>query len=262
MPKDSGSAPNLVSAESRVRRTTSEKHPKEIELMATVLNIYTTGFNQIGAWERTEKNDIQYARLFLVARSLHSMRSATLLTINGYYAQAMAILRTVTEDWLVGRDCENYQPTLDALLRDKHRFGDKKLRLRYKDMAERIGERDKLECEIYDSDYRFGSRFTHAGRISLAIMRNPSTSQLKVIPEYDQVLFLSCCELMMRNSLLLNELMYRFLEAHSEASLMTWNSTVEESVGQVAAWVIHLRKKYGNVATESSNTELGIVSDA
>jgi hypothetical protein len=208
-------APSLVQIEAKVRQTTARKRQKEISLIAELLNIYTKGFNLVTSFQRTEDNDVPYAWLLLIARSFHSMRSAVLLMLNGYYDSALTLLRTVTEDWLVGKDCEHYQPTLDTLPHEKHRFGDRKLKLTYKDMAGRVRVEDDVKDIVYQEDYGFQSKFTHAGRQSLAIMRDQKTDELRVTPSYNGLLFYTCCELLMRNGLRMYELMYEFLKSCS-----------------------------------------------
>jgi len=233
--------PNMVQLEFQVKRTTARKHQKEISLMAELLNVYTNGFDQVHSFKRTEDNDVQFAWLLIITRSLHSMRSAILLMLSGYYGPALALLRTVTEDWLVGKDCENYRPTLDALLYEKYKFGNKKLQLRYEDMANRVGIKDI----VYKDDYHFQSQFIHVGRLSLAIMRNPKTDELIVAPTYNKLLFYSCCELLMRNGLRMNELMYALLESYSDGSTKTWLTMVEPSVAAISDWLKTLQEQYG-----------------
>lgn len=242
-------APNLVQLEAKVKQTTARKRQKEISLMAKLLNIYIEGFNLVTSFKKTEDNDVQYAWLLLLARSFHSMRSVILLMLSGYYGSALTLLRTVTEDWLVGKDCEHYQPTLDTLLHEKHRFGDVKLKLRYKDMAERVKVEDNVKDIVYQDDYRFQSKFTHAGRLSLAVMQDQKTDELRVIPSYDGLLFYSCCELLMRNSLRMNELMYKFLKSCSDETAETWSNMVEPAVKEIGDWLRALRQKYGDKDT-------------
>lgn len=242
-------APNLVQLEAKVKQTTARKHQKEISLIAELLNIYTKGFNLVTSFQRTEDNDVPYAWLLLIARSYHSMRSAVLLMFSGYYDSALTLLRTVTEDWLVGRDCEHYQPTLDTLLYEKYRFGDKKLKLRYKDMAKRVKVKDNVKDIVYQHDYTFQSKFTHAGRLSLAVMRDQKTNELRVAPCYDGLLFCSCCELLIRNGLRMNELMYRFLKSCSDETAKNWSKIVEPAVKDMGDWLRTLCQKYGDKDT-------------
>jgi len=243
-------ASNLVDAESQVKQTTARKHPKEVSLMAELLNIYTNGFNLVGSWERTEDNDLQYAWLQVIARSLHSIRSTILLILSGYYGPALALLRTVTEDWLIAKDCQHHKPTLEALLYEKHRLGSKKFKLGYKDMADRIAKVDKVADVTYESDYDFQCKFNHTRRLSLAIMINRKTNELKVRPEYDEILFYACCESLMRNGLKMNELMYLLLESLSDQAPKTWGSMVEPVVKDIAEWLRDLHKKYGDEDTD------------
>jgi len=239
-------APNLVQLEAKVRQTTVRKRQKEISLIAELLNIYTKGFNLVTSFQRTKDNDVPCAWLYLIARSFHSMRSAILLMLSGYYGSALTLLRTVTEDWLVGKDCEHYQPTLDTLLYEKYRFGDRRLKLRYKDMAERVKLKDDVKDIVYQDDYRFQSKFTHAGRLSLAVMRDQKTDELRVTPSYDGLLFYSCCELLMRNGLRMSELMYKFLKSCSDEAAETWSKMVEPAVKEIGDWLRALRQKYAD----------------
>ena len=242
-------APNLVQFEAKVKQATTRKHQKEISLITELLNIYTKAFNLVTSFKRTEDNDVSYAWLLLIARSYHSMRSAVLLIFSGYYDSALTLLRTVTEDWLVGKDCEHYRPTLDTLLYEKHRFGDKELQLRYIDMAKRVQAEDKVKDIVYTSDYRFQSKFTHAGRLSLAVMLDQKTNELRIVPCYDGLLFYCCCELLIRNSLRINELMYRFLESYSGEAVKNWSKMVEPGVEDMVDWLKTLQQKYGDKDT-------------
>ncbi len=242
-------APNLVQLEAKVKQATARKRQEEIPLIAELLNIYTEGFNLVTSFQRTEDNDVPYVWLRLIARSFHSMRSAVLLMLSGYYGSALTLLRTVTEDWLVGKDCEHYQPTLDTLLHEKHRFGDRKLKLRYKDMAERVKVKDNVKDIVYQDDYRFQSKFIHAGRLSLEVMRDQKTNELRVTPSYNGLLFYSCCELLMRNGLRMSELMYKFLKSCSDETAETWSNMVEPAVKEIGDWLLALQQKYGDKDT-------------
>jgi hypothetical protein len=242
-------APNLVQLEAKVKQTTARKRQKELSLMAELLNIYAKGFSLVTSFQRTEDNDVPYAWLLLIARSYHSMRSAELLMLSGYYGPALTLLRTVTEDWLVGKDCEHYQPTLDTLLYGKYRFGDKKLKLRYKDIAARVKVKDDVKDIVYQQDYTFQSKFTHAGRLSLAVMRDQKTNELRVTPCYDGLLFYCCCELLIRNCLRMNELMYKFLKNYSDETVENWSKMVEPAVKDMGNWLRTLQQKYGGKDT-------------
>lgn len=240
---------NIVQLEAKVKQTTTRKRQKEISLIVELLNIYTEGFGLVTSFQRTKDNDVPYVWLRLIARSFHSMRSATLLMLSGYYGSALTLLRTVTEDWLVGKDCEHYQPTLDTLLYEKHRFGNRKLKLRYKDMAERVKVKDNVKDIVYQDDYRFQSEFTHAGRLSLEIMRVQKTDELRVTPSYNGLLFYTCCELLMRNGVRMNELMYKFLKSCSDETAETWIKIAAPAMEEIGDWLLLIKKKYGDKNT-------------
>ncbi len=242
-------APNILQVEAKVKQTTARKHQKEIALTAELLSIYTKGFNLATSFQRTETNDVPYAWLLLLARSYQSMRSAVLLMFSGYYGSALTLLRTVTEDWLVGKDCEDYQPTLDTLLYKKHKFGDKKLKLRYRDMADRIKVKDNANDIVYSHDYTFQSQFTHAGRLSLEIMRDHKTNDLRVAPCYDSLLFYCCYELFVRNGLKMGEIMYRFLESYSDENAKNWDKMVKPAIDHMVDWLRTLQQEYGGKGT-------------
>ena len=82
--------------------------------------------------------------------------------------------------------------------------------------------------------------------MSMDIMRNPKTNNLKVGPEYDEILFLACCELLMRNSLRLSEIMYYFMNGISQDKMKTWNTIVEQTIKDITVWLDDLREKYAS----------------
>lgn len=236
-----GKTKRLEELEASVRDVLLKDHADEMDLQAGLLNTYIDGFNLIGSFTITEENEVELAWLKLLIRSFHSLRSAILLEEIGYYGQAIAILRAVTEDWLKCKDCGSYRPTLDALLYAKHKFGDRKLKLRDSDIAERVGERDV----VYEQDYRFQSNFVHPSRASLSILFDPDTHEARCYPVYDNTLFLACCELFIRNGLRMTEFMDAILSRISEDKQNVWKSAAGEPCNKAADWLKALQVKYG-----------------
>ena len=75
------------------------------------------------------------------------------------------LIRAVDEDWLICRDCEVNQGTLDALLK-----GEGKLRrgeLSYLEMAKRIS--DEFYDKVWSDNYRQESEIAHASQMALKI---------------------------------------------------------------------------------------------
>lgn len=113
----------LKETESDIIRKTSGIHQRGLSIIGRLLNAYLAGFEVIDSFTHTKDNDLQYAWFKLVTRSFNSMRCAYILLERGYYTQALSLLRSVDEDWLMAKDCGKNSPTLDALLNDKGQLG-------------------------------------------------------------------------------------------------------------------------------------------
>ncbi|MCJ7514558.1 MAG: hypothetical protein MUO89_01110 [Dehalococcoidia bacterium] len=225
---------SLNELESQVKIITSNKHQKELSLIENLLKVYLEGFNSINSFTLTYDNDVQYAWLLLLTRSFHCMRCATLIMHTGYYGEALSLLRTAFEAWFAAKDCENNPKTLKALLHEQ-------LRLNWGNIAENV-KADKL----YKSDYKHLSKFTHISRLSLATLREPETNNLKTHPIYDEILFLDCCEMLVRLSILMSELMLCFLLKQSNLKSDSWGNIAEPVIIEARDWLKELRAKYGN----------------
>jgi len=238
----------LVEAEKKVSANTWKEHSDELNIMVDLFNTYITGFNIIGSFTLSEDTEVEHAWLRLLIRSYQSMRCALLLVSKGYYGQAIGLLRSITDDWLKCKDCRNYRPTLDALLYDKHRFGDQKLKLRDIDIAIRVREE-----KVYEQDYRFQSRFTHPSRLSLAITTDPDTNEARTFPVYYEILFLACCELFLRNALRMTEFMEAFLSSIVTTEVDTWRATARKPCAEAADWLKIIHEKYASYSDEVSD---------
>lgn len=175
---------SLEDIESQIKGTSIAKHGEEIKLMTSVSEAYIKGFEYIDAFTYTKENEVETAWLFLVTRSFHSIRCAMQLTLMGYYSQALSLLRTVTEDWLICFDCYNYPLTLQAILHETFKIPDNTLKLTYKHMAIRAGK-----LKVYEQDFKHQSKFIHCSSLSLAVLKDKNTNSLRVAPSYDEILF-------------------------------------------------------------------------
>lgn len=243
-----GESPSLEELESRVKMTTSSKRKRELTLVVKLLQSYIDGFNLINSFTLTDDNEVQYAWLLLITQSFHSMRCALLSMQIGYYGQAMSLLRIATEDWFACEDCQKNARTLKALL---HNEG---LKLNYGDMAQNAGAREI----VYKGDYHFLSRFTHVCKLSLAIIRNSETNELKTAPAYDEVLFLSCCEMLIRNAIRIAPFMQYFLSKLSNTKVDSWRKVAEPPIKEAADWLREQQQKYGDEDITSAKTDLQI----
>ena len=148
--------PSLIAFESQVKKVTRDSYQKEIELITNILNMYINGFNSINSFTYTQDNEKETAWLLLVARSFHSMRGALQLILMGYYGQAISLLRTVTENFLICHDCIKNPKAIEAILHNKYRIPSRKNDLTFYAMAERTGN-----LRIYRNDYAHQSEVTH-----------------------------------------------------------------------------------------------------
>ncbi len=228
----------LQRMESDCSTWTRTEHARELDIIARLLDAYLAGLEDLGHFTISEDNELQLAWLLLAARGFNSMRCAQTLLQTGYYAQALALLRSAGEDWLVAKDCENHRPTLDALLHERGRLGRKDLTLAK--MAERVGI-----GPVWISDYGSLSEFAHPRPLSLRASVEPNTNKLRLGPSYDEVLCLYCCEALLRGALLMMELVVRLLGSKGAE----WDKLYGPVVCEAGAWLAELRSQYGDSDT-------------
>lgn len=234
----------LEETESDVIGKTSGMHQRELHIIERLLNAYLAGFEVIGSFTRTKDNDLQYAWFKLVTRSFNSMRCAYILLERGYYTQALSLLRSVDEDWLIAKDCGKNSPTLDALLNDKGQLG--KGDLTFGKMAEREGIKP-----LWDSGYGHLSLFVHPRPLSLRVLVDPGTKTLRLGASYDRVLFLYCCEVLIRNALRMTEYMVSLLGSKAA----DWQKQTWPIVQEATGWLDGLRAQYASGEAPSDKQE-------
>ena len=236
--------PSLIAFESQVKKVTRDSHQKEIELITNILNMYINGFNSINSFTYTQDNEKETAWLLLVVRSFHSMRCAIQLMLMGYYGQAISLLRTVTENFFICHDCIENPKAIEAILHNKYEIPSRKNGLTFYEMAKRTGN-----LQIYRNDYNHQSKVTHPSALSLGIIRDPKTNAINAAPSYSKILFLDCCEMMVRNALMMNEFMARLLSKLSETKAASWGEKANQTCKEAADWLKELRVKYGEINT-------------
>ena len=232
--------PSLIAFESQVKKVTRDRHQKEIILITDILNMYINGFNLIESFTFTKDNEVESAWLLLVSRSFQSMRCALQLMLSGYYGQAISILRTVTENIFICHDCIENTKTIEAILYDKYRIPDSNEGLSFRQMAIRT-----RNIKIYENDYAHQSRVNHPTALSLGMLRDPQTNTVRVAPSYDKILFLDRCEIMVRNALMTNEFMVRFLSKLFGDRITHWEKKANQTCKDAVEWLKDLQEKYG-----------------
>jgi hypothetical protein len=227
---------NLIEAEKKAKDTTMENHPKEFELLATMLNLYTNGFSLLPNLD-SKIGDTHWVWLFLITRSFLSIRCAIQLMTKAYYAQAIALLRIVTEAYFLCGNCEKNKTIIDALLHNKPKI------FRYEDLAKAMDA-----SPIYEDDYKFACNYSHTSALSLGVMAieiNAGNRVLKPIPLYDKVSFIACCALSFKGALLMADFLERLLDSVSKTKVKMWRSEAKTGVQQIKEWLGELKERYG-----------------
>jgi len=226
--------PNIITQESSTKETTKQKHWREIEIFTGILNVFTSGFNYIGSFVIKDDNEAEYIWLLLVTRSLHSIRCSIDLILKGYYSQAMSLLRTGTEAWFICETAKDNQAVRDCLIRDKVRMPN------YSTLAWQAGA-----TKLYRGDYAYQSKFTHSSKLSLRVLQDPNTNEMRIAPTYDEMLFLLCAESLMRVSLLMIEYIGRFIFYIDKDKAKSWDNQNSQNIKDVSNWLKELQNKYG-----------------
>jgi hypothetical protein len=222
---------------------TRNSHPTECTMIERLLDAYIAGFEVMGGSFTRTDNDLQFAHFKLATRSFNSLRCAYLLLKPGYYTQALCLLRSVEEDWLLAKDCETHSPTLDALLSESEALwkGD----LSFRVMAERQGKKS-----LWDEDYGHLSSFAHPRPVSLRALTDRQTMTLRLGPIYNKPMFLWCCETLMRSALRMMAILYPLLGAGGR----DWDRQHSPVIREVADWLQDLQARYGDKA-QGGNSE-------
>lgn len=226
--------PNIIKLESLVKAETKKKHQREIELLSDTLNIFTSGFNYVGAFEIKDDNDAERIWLLLATRCLHSIKCSIDLMLNGYYSQAMALLRIGTEDWFICGTCKKNDEVRNYLLRGKGEMPS------YWQLAKEMGEK-----KVYKWDYSFQSKFIHSSQLSLRVLHDFNTQSIRIAPVYDRNLFLLCVESLFRVSLKMGEYMWHTLAYLDKDKATSWDKENSQRIKDVANWLNELREQYG-----------------
>lgn len=244
--------PSLIAFESQVKKITRDSHQKEIELITNILNMYINGFNSINSFTYNQDNEKETAWLLLVARSFHSMRGAIQLMLMGYYGQAISLLRTATENFFICHDCIENPKAIEAILHNKYDIPSRNNGLTFYEMARRTGN-----LQIYRKDYDHQSKVTHPSALSLGIIRDPKTNEINVAPRYDKILFLDCCEMMVRNALMMNEFMARLLSKLSKTKATSWAEKANQTIKEASDWLNKMREEFGSRNSSKQEADNG-----
>jgi len=234
---------NLIEAEKKAQAITIKNHPEVFELVATMMSLYINGFNLIGSLD-DKNSDTDWVWLFLLVRSFYSIRCSVELMKKAYYAQAISLIRMVTEAYFLCGNCENDKTIIDAVLHKIPNRPDGSTIFHYKKLAKAM---DSLA--LYEKDYVFECQFSHTSNLSLGIMTtkiNSSNRELRPVPVYDETLFIACCELALKNGFLMASFVEKLLDGLSKEKVNAWRIKAQTGVQQIQEWLDGLKERYGN----------------
>jgi hypothetical protein len=235
---------NLVEAERKAKDITIKNHPEVFELVETMMKLYINGFNLIEN-PSNKINDTDRVWLALITRSFHSIICSVELMKKGYYAQAMTLIRMVIEAYFLCGNCEKDKTIVDAVLHNKPNRRGSKTKFDYSALATNMGASD-----WYDNDYIFACHFSHMSHLTAAVMTtteiNPSYRSLKLLPSYDELAFIACCKLLLRNGLLMTSFLGKLLDDLSKENVNAWHIKARTAVEQAQEWLDGLKGRYGS----------------
>jgi hypothetical protein len=234
---------NLNQAERKTKDITIKNRPKIFELVQTMMNLYINGFNLIEN-PSNKINDTDRVWLALVTRSLHSLICSVELMKRGYYAQSITLIRMVIEAYFLCGNCEQDKTITDALLYNKSNKPNGKIELpSWRELARNMGA-----LAWYRKDYKFACQFSHMSHITLEAMTtksNPSYRDLKLVPSYDELAFVACSKLLLRNGLLMTAFLGKLLDDISKGNVAAWHMKARTAVQQVEEWSGKLKARRG-----------------
>ncbi len=102
---------------------------------------------------------------------------------------------------------------------------------------------------MYEKDYAFECKFAHTSSLSAGIMTteiDASNRELKPIPVYDEILFMACCELALKNGILMTRFLEDLLNDLSQEKVNTWRLQAKTGTQEIIEWLDGLKHTYGS----------------
>lgn len=234
---------SLIEAERKAKDITIKNHPEIFDLVEIMMHLYISGLNLIG--NSNIKRDTDRVWSALIIRSYHSLICSVGLIDRGYYAQSMALIRMVIEAYFLCGNCEKDKTIVNAVVHNKPNKPNGKTIFDYKNLATKM---DSLDW--YNNDYVFACHFSHMSHLTLEVMKtgiNPDYRSLKVVPSYDELPFIACSKLLLRNGLLMTKFLGRLLDDVSKEDVTAWHIKARAAVQQAEEWSGGLKARYGKL---------------
>lgn len=229
------SSGSLEDHDTQVKKATSQQHGEELARIEDLLTCCLRGFTRLGSFTLSEDNRLGYAHLLLSTRAFNSLYCAFELSQQGYYTQALTLVRSAMEDNLTALDCEECKETLDAVLEGTGKLG--KGRPIYDEMAKRQG--DEFH-KAWKHNYGVLSEYAaHARKNSLKTLVDPDTHTLRLGGLYDRVLFIGSCEALLGAAIGTADILAKVLGANA----LPWQQECWPKLKAAADWIESVRAK-------------------
>jgi hypothetical protein len=224
-------AVDLPKAEISNQKETVKKHPKEFDLIEVTKSQFIYGFNLFGRYKF--KSEAEESQLLVITRSFHSFRCAVELMKKAYYVQAIAIIRMMTEDFFICGNLEIDDEISQVLLgRIKKNFNFHDMAIKMK--ANEAYETYKLQCE-----------FTHCRPESIGTLIelvDEKNLQLKLVPIYDETLFVMCCEMRLKDSLRMLVYLNKIIGGFHIEKGIDWSAKLNSLLESFNLWMKELKQ--------------------
>jgi hypothetical protein len=217
--------------ESAVHRQAWQYHSDEIALADDLLSHLMLGFRELEGVKSPD--DAQELTLLLVAGAANFLRSAHNLALDGYYVQALSLVRNAYEHWLAGAWL-NCVPQDAAKLREENSDWPTPPRMREAlaaALAQDASEDEGLEPALEGMHDHLG-RFTHPSFASVCGALD-SKGTLRSGPFFQRQRLLAFLELAYRTATLLHRLLEQSFPSLRGSE---WSRGSGELAAKVAAW--------------------------
>ncbi len=102
---------------------------------------------------------------------------------------------------------------------------------------------------VYDGDYAFECKFAHFSSLSAGILTieiDSHNRELRPVPVYDEILFLACCEVALKNGVLMAIYLENLLTDLSKEKVKDWQLESVKGIKAINEWLDNLKDKYGS----------------
>jgi hypothetical protein len=217
--------------EHAVHRQVWQYHSDEIALADDLLSHLMRGFRELETVKPLD--DGQELTLLLVGGAANFLRSAHNLALDGYYVQALSLVRNAYEYWLAGT-WANSSPQDAAKLREESANWPTPARMREAldaALAQDTSEHDSLEPAL-SGIYHDLSRFTHPSLASVSGALD-SKGTLRSGPFYQRRRLLAFLDLAYTTATLLHRLLEQSFPSLRDSD---WSRRSGELATKVVAW--------------------------